>query len=60
MLQNFDNYNNETINNNSYVDLTAMLTQVIGYCGDLNRDNEIEPLVWQGGAPVSGPNKIPA
>lgn len=57
MLLNFDKYKNETISDNDYLDVTAMLTQVVGYCGDLNGRSETSPLTWQGGAPISSSDR---
>lgn len=53
MLLNFDKYKSKNKADNDYMDVTAMLTYVIGYCGDLNERSEISPLIWQGGSPIS-------
>lgn len=53
MWNNIDIFEKE--NGNECLDITSFMSllHVTGYCGDLDGQNETEPLAWKGGAPVA-------
>ncbi|MCD8224568.1 MAG: hypothetical protein LUC99_06950 [Clostridiales bacterium] len=51
MWQNLNKFGNE----NDSLDITAFMSllHVIGYNGDLDGENEVDPLLWTGGSSVA-------
>ena len=58
MWNNIDTFEKE--NMGDCLDITAFMSllHVTGYCGDLDGENTVEPLAWNGGAPVAEESQL--